>query len=83
MFKLNENDREYRFGDSGPKYLMKGPRSNFALVQFHPGEDFHARLRRGFAELAKAEPDRIITIDASGTPREVGEAIWKSLRRFL
>lgn len=47
------------------------------------GEDFHARLRRGFAELAKAEPDRIITIDASGTPREVGEAIWKSLRRFL
>ena len=35
MFKLNENDREYRFGDSGPKYLMKGPRSNFALVQFH------------------------------------------------
>ena len=34
MFMLNENDREYRFGDSGPKYLMKGPRSNFAVVQF-------------------------------------------------
>jgi hypothetical protein len=24
MFIINESDREYRFGDSGPKYLMKG-----------------------------------------------------------
>ena len=42
MFIVNENDFEYRFGDSGPKYLMKGPRMNFALVRFKPGEDFAA-----------------------------------------
>ena len=42
MFLLNENEREYRFKDSGPKYLMKGPRSNFAVVQFMPGQDFEA-----------------------------------------
>ena len=42
MFIINENEREYRFGDSGPKYLMKGPRSNFALVQFQPGRSFAA-----------------------------------------
>lgn len=42
MFIINENDREYRFGTSGPKYLMKGPRSNFAVVQFQAGEDFKA-----------------------------------------
>ena len=40
MFIVSENDFEYRFGDSGPKYLMKGPRMNFALVRFKPGEDF-------------------------------------------
>ena len=34
MFVINENEREYRFGESGPKYLMKGPRMNFALVRF-------------------------------------------------
>ena len=34
MFVVNEKDFEYRFGDSGPKYLMKGPRMNYALVQF-------------------------------------------------
>ena len=42
LFIVNENDFEYRFGDSGPKYLMKGPRMNFALVRFKPGEDFSA-----------------------------------------
>lgn len=42
MFIIDENEREYRFGDSGPKYLMKGPRSNFALVQFQAGQDFKA-----------------------------------------
>ena len=42
MFIVDEKDKEYRFGDSGPKYLMQGPRMNFALVQFMPGQDFHA-----------------------------------------
>lgn len=42
MYIINESEKEYRFGDSGPKYLMKGPRMNFAVVQFQPGEDFAA-----------------------------------------
>ncbi len=42
MFKVHEDDFAYRFGDSGPKYLMKGPRMNFALVQFQAGQDFAA-----------------------------------------
>jgi len=46
------------------------------------GDEFHARLRRGFAELARQHPERIVTIDANGTPDEVWEEIWKSMRRF-
>ncbi|MCI9428508.1 MAG: cupin domain-containing protein [Lachnospiraceae bacterium] len=46
MFIKHENDEEYRFGDSGPKYLMKGPRSNFALVQFQPGQEFQAHYHQ-------------------------------------
>jgi quercetin dioxygenase-like cupin family protein len=42
MYIVDEKDKEYRFGDCGPKYLMKGPRMNFALVQFQPGQDFKA-----------------------------------------
>ena len=46
------------------------------------GDEFHARLRKGFAELAKAEPWRIVTIDANGTADEVWESVWMSLRRI-
>lgn len=42
MFIVDEKDKDFRFGDSGPKYLMKGPRSNFALVRFNAGQDFPA-----------------------------------------
>ena len=46
------------------------------------GDEFHARLRKGFAELAKSEPWRILTIDANGTVDEVWKEIWKSLKRI-
>lgn len=41
------------------------------------GDDFHLRLRFGFKDLAAQEPERIKTIDASGTIEEVQEKIWK------
>lgn len=44
------------------------------------GAEFHSRLRRGFLEMAAAEPDRISVVDASGTPEEVEGRIWKSLK---
>ena len=46
------------------------------------GDEFHRRLREGFAAQAKAEPQRIVTINANGTVDEVWEAVWKSMRRF-
>ncbi|HOV64104.1 MAG TPA: cupin domain-containing protein [Spirochaetia bacterium] len=42
MYIVDEKDKEYRFKDNGPKYLMKGPRMNFAVVQFMPGQNFSA-----------------------------------------
>ena len=50
MYIVDEKDKEYRFGDSGPKYLMKGPRMNFALVQFMPGQDFKAHCHNVMEE---------------------------------
>ncbi len=47
------------------------------------GADFHARLRKGFLELAAAEPDRIVVVDADGTPDEVEGRIWTSLKPLL
>lgn len=50
MFVINENEREYRFGDSGPKYLLEGPRMKFAVVQFQPGQDFPAHYHNVMEE---------------------------------
>lgn len=50
MFVVNENDFSYRFGDSGPKYLMKGPRMNYAVVQFQPGQNFQAHYHHVMEE---------------------------------
>lgn len=50
MFIIDEKDKEYRFGDSGPKYLMKGPRLNFAVVQFQPGQDFQGHYHEVMEE---------------------------------
>lgn len=50
MFQISESQREYRFGESGPKYLMKGPRTNFALLRLRPGEDFQAHYHRVMEE---------------------------------
>jgi quercetin dioxygenase-like cupin family protein len=50
MYIVDEKDREYRSGDNGPKYLMKGPRMNFAVVQFMPGQDFRAHYHEVMEE---------------------------------
>ena len=46
------------------------------------GDDFHERLRRGYAELAEAEPERIVRIDANGTIDQVWDQIWTSLKHM-
>jgi dTMP kinase len=46
-------------------------------------QDFHERLRQGFVEIAKRNPDRCVLIDASGSMDEVAAAIWAQVsRRF-
>ena len=46
------------------------------------GDDFHARLMRGFEELAANEPERIKTVNADQSIDMVWEEIWKYLKPF-
>ncbi len=76
MFVMNENEKEYRFGDSGPKYLMKGPRMNFALVQFMPGDDFDAHYHNVMEEnfyIIEGEVD--IVVDGKVNHMKAGDFI--------
>ena len=43
------------------------------------GDGFHARLRAGFLEMAKAEPGRIKVVDANGSPDDVWARILQNM----
>jgi len=49
---INEKDEQYRFGESGPKYLLRGPNIDFGVVRLLPGEDFpdhyHNKIEENF-----------------------------------
>ena len=52
MYTINEMEKDYRHGDHGPKYLEKGPRMNFGIVQLLPGEvvagHMHEHMQESF-----------------------------------
>lgn len=56
MFKTREDDHSYRFGDHGPKYLQRGPRSDIGVVALQPGQFFpahkHQRIEENFLVIA-------------------------------
>ena len=76
MYIVNETEKEYRFGDSGPKYLMKGPRMNFAVVQFQAGQDFKAHYHNIMEEnffILEGEVD--IVVDGNVNHLKQGDLI--------
>lgn len=52
MQKSNEKDFKFKNGDSGPKYLVNGPRLEVGLLVFRPGqklgEHFHREVEETF-----------------------------------
>ena len=42
MERVNANELEYRKGQSGPKYLFRGPRIDWGVLRFLPGETLGA-----------------------------------------
>ena len=44
---------------------------------------FHQALRQAFLDIAAAEPERCLVIDATETPEEVGRAIWDAVSHRL
>jgi dTMP kinase len=42
--------------------------------------DFHRRVREGYLQVARAEPDRFVVLDASRPPEELGAIAWDAMR---
>jgi dTMP kinase len=47
------------------------------------GVEFHQRLRQGFLDIATAEPERCVVVDATASPDIVADAIWAVVRDRL
>ena len=47
------------------------------------GVEFHQRLRQGFLDIATAEPDRCVVVDATAAPDMVAEEVWAVVRDRL
>jgi len=45
--------------------------------------EFHARVRLGFLELARAAPGRFVVLDAAGDPEEIESRVWAALEPRL
>jgi dTMP kinase len=43
------------------------------------GQAFHERLREAFLAIARAEPERCVVIDATGSLKEVEDKVWKAV----
>lgn len=44
---------------------------------------FHERVRTGYLELARAEPERWLVLDGRSAPEEIARAIWARLETLL
>ena len=44
---------------------------------------FFARVRDGFAAIARREPGRVVVVDARGTPAQTHEKIWELAKKRL
>jgi mannose-6-phosphate isomerase-like protein (cupin superfamily) len=42
MERVNESEKEFRFQDSGPKYLFRGPKHEWGVIVFKPGQELGA-----------------------------------------
>ena len=62
---------------------MKGSKRVPILQIESKGEAFHERLREGFLSIARAEPGRCATIDATGSVDEVEARVWAAVNERL
>jgi len=76
MQKVREQDQPYRGGTSGVKYLFRGPRIDWGVILFAPGDELGRHLHREVEEtfyFVEGTGGRMI-IDDAEHPIEIGTA---------
>lgn len=75
MKKVNEYQLSFRKGDSGPKYLFRGPHTDWGIIILKPGETlgrhYHNEVEETFYFI---EGTPIIKINETEYRTEIGDA---------
>jgi len=75
MERVNEFEKEYRKGKSGPKYLFRGPRIDWGVLRLLPKEElgrhYHERVEETFY-CTRGEP--LVTVGEEEFRAKVGDA---------
>ena len=76
MQHVNENDLAFRGGDSGVKYLFRGPRIDWGVIVLGPGETlghhFHERVEETFYFVAGKGGKMVV--NGAPFPIRIGDA---------
>ena len=75
MERINEKEKQFRSGDSGPKYLIRGPKWEGGIVVFNPGQElgvhYHREVEETFYFLAGAGKIIIDDVEYRISPGDV------------
>ncbi len=75
MQRVNERDLAYRGGDSGVKYLFRGPRIDWGVILLKPGESLGGHYHREVEEtFYVAEGRGTFVVNDERLAAEAGEA---------
>lgn len=50
MQRVNEKDMDFRFGDSGPKYMFRGPNVDWGILVLKPGQSLKSHYHNQVEE---------------------------------
>lgn len=75
MQKVSEGDQTYRGGDSGVKYLLRGPKIDWGVILLLPGQKlgghYHEQVEETFYVL---QGQGIFTVNGRDYPAREGDA---------
>jgi mannose-6-phosphate isomerase-like protein (cupin superfamily) len=76
---INEHDFQFRNGDSGVKYLMRGPTIDWGVIVLKPGESM-AKVAHGHHQVDEtfyfAEGSGLMIVDAKEIPAPQGSVFY-------
>lgn len=70
--------------DLPPEEGLKRTEARGALTRFDAAhEEYHRRLRDGFRDVARAEPDRCLLLDGCRAPELIADDVWTAVEARL